>query len=341
VLGATDELKIATLSMVRGERGYVISGMDDYLQPYREGRREARKQLADLHTMLADSPEQSTMLDAVGAELEHYIGLSTNVIALKRRALEMDAVTEIGIAEGRKSLETILANIRDIEQHEQRVLAQHAIVANQRANEIELFQYFLSAIGLGLIVLCVLAMRFLNRAVAAEAEVRTELRRLASTDELTGVANRREFLNLLQRSIDLARNSGEMLAVAIFDIDHFKRVNDTYGHPAGDAVIRKVAAIALDTVRSQDVVGRIGGEEFAIILSGCTPGEAFTICERLRVAVQQERLELETGDAFCVTVSTGIAAIRETDDARSLIARADEALYSAKNDGRDRVLMAA
>ncbi|QUL38893.1 diguanylate cyclase [Erythrobacter sp. JK5] len=341
VLQATDELKIATLSMVRGERGYVISGKSEFLQPYLAGQPNARAQIALLRSKLADSPEQIARLDRVEAEFDHYSAWSADVIALKRRSLARDAVAQVALGEARLSLDSILGDLRRIEAKEQEILARHALAANQRASENEMFQYCLSIIGITLISLCVLATGALKRAVDAEAATRAELRRLASTDELTGTANRREFMQQLQRSIEHAQKRHELLAVAIFDIDHFKRVNDRYGHPAGDAVIRTVAAIALDTVRAQDIVGRIGGEEFAIILPDCTPGDAYIVCERLRIAVQQADLEMETGEPIFVTLSTGLASIVEGDDARGLIARADRALYDAKNNGRDRVLMAA
>ena len=341
VLSATDELKIATLGMVRGERGFVISGNPEYLEPYLASEPIARAELERLKVMLSDSPTQADYLKRVEDEFNHYADWSINVIESKQRSLKQDKAANIGLDEGRNSLETILGNLKKIEAQEQAILARHALKSNERASENERFQYLLSVIGIILIALSVIATIGLRRALKTEAATRAELHRLATTDDLTGVANRREFFRALEQSIELARERQQTLAIAIFDIDHFKRINDLFGHPAGDAVIRTIAALALDTVRANDIVSRIGGEEFALLLPECMPGDAYTVCERLRMVVAQANLELETGDAISVTVSTGLATLETKDDARSLIARADAALYEAKNKGRDRVLMAA
>lgn len=190
-------------------------------------------------------------------------------------------------------------------------------------------------------VLAGFAVIAVRRAVEAEERIRRELMRRAMTDELTGLANRREFMASLDRAIAAARRNRRPLALAILDIDHFKRVNDTYGHPAGDAVIRTVASTAVDIMRGQDTVGRLGGEEFAVVLPDCSGDNAFAACERLRVAMREADLEMETGENISVTLSTGIAVFAKDDSAEAMIARADAALYDAKNGGRDRVLLAA
>jgi diguanylate cyclase (GGDEF)-like protein len=106
-------------------------------------------------------------------------------------------------------------------------------------------------------------------------------------------------------------------------------------------VIRAIATTSVDVMRAQDTVGRLGGEEFAIILPNCSPGDAFVCCERLRMAIGTLDLEMETGDPICVTVSTGLATYLPGDAAEAMIERADAALYDAKNAGRDRVKLAA
>jgi diguanylate cyclase (GGDEF)-like protein len=130
---------------------------------------------------------------------------------------------------------------------------------------------------------------------------------------------------------------GEPLAVLIFDIDHFKRINDTFGHQAGDEVIRKVASIARAHIRAEDLVGRIGGEEFVCILSGIEGREARALANRLCRSIAQV-----TGrDGPAVTISIGLAMLREQDTAETLMCRADAALYEAKENGRNQVRRAA
>jgi diguanylate cyclase (GGDEF)-like protein/PAS domain S-box-containing protein len=162
---------------------------------------------------------------------------------------------------------------------------------------------------------------------------------LASTDELTGIANRRAFMGQLDREIAAAAEFGWPLAVAMFDVDHFKLVNDCYGHAVGDRVLQLIAARAAAVVRGGDMVGRLGGEEFGILMPGATLEEAAIIAERLRQAMEA------TGDSDgslpTVTVSVGISARDSHDDAAALLADADVALYAAKGEGRNRVRIAA
>ncbi len=162
---------------------------------------------------------------------------------------------------------------------------------------------------------------------------------LASTDELTGIANRRAFMSQLEREIAGAMEFGWPLAVAIFDVDHFKLVNDCYGHAVGDRVLQLIAARAAAVVRGGDMVGRLGGEEFGILMPGAAREEATLVAERLREAMEAAA----DGDDSLpkVTVSVGISMRESHSDAASLLMDADMALYAAKGEGRNRVRVAA
>jgi diguanylate cyclase (GGDEF)-like protein/PAS domain S-box-containing protein len=172
----------------------------------------------------------------------------------------------------------------------------------------------------------------------AEEQAR-EATLLASTDELTGLANRRAFLRHLDRQVEAANEFGWALAVAIFDVDHFKAVNDSHGHAVGDRVLRLVADRSVSVVRSGDLVGRLGGEEFAILMPGASPDDATMVAERLRRMIERPD-DLGAG-LPTVTVSVGIAAHVREQDAGTLLAGADRALYAAKSAGRNRVKLAA
>jgi diguanylate cyclase (GGDEF)-like protein/PAS domain S-box-containing protein len=162
---------------------------------------------------------------------------------------------------------------------------------------------------------------------------------LASTDELTGIANRRAFMRQLDREIAGAAEFGWPLAVAIFDVDHFKTVNDRHGHGMGDKVLQLIAAHAGGAVRGGDLVGRLGGEEFGILMPGATAEDATMVAERVRIAIETRRPD--DGDLPSVTVSIGIAAREDQREAAVLLAAADRALYAAKGAGRNRVRIAA
>jgi len=171
----------------------------------------------------------------------------------------------------------------------------------------------------------------------------------AARDELTGLYNRRYLSQFLDQILDRARDEEFPVTVLLFDIDHFKRFNDQFGHPAGDAVLREVADLMRDNFRSHDVVCRLGGEEFAVVLwdgrgqqagSGWTgsPASAFEFAERLREATMQHRFSAigQTG----LTLSGGLATFPwDGVKPSELIERADEALYRAKRDGRNRVYL--
>jgi diguanylate cyclase (GGDEF)-like protein/PAS domain S-box-containing protein len=169
---------------------------------------------------------------------------------------------------------------------------------------------------------------------AAEAAAARAIR-LADTDSLTGLASRRRSLAVLDQAVA----TGEPLALAIFDIDHFKSVNDRFGHPAGDAVLRRVARAASHAVRPTDMVGRLGGEEFVVILPGANAATALAVAETLRRAIATSADGIETGPP--VTASLGVATLVPGGSAASLLGEADRALYEAKNAGRNAARLAA
>jgi diguanylate cyclase (GGDEF)-like protein len=162
---------------------------------------------------------------------------------------------------------------------------------------------------------------------------------LSSRDALTGLANRRAFELALSREIDRVARSGEPALLLTLDIDHFKRVNDTWGHNAGDQVLRAVAAALIDSVRPMDLVARVGGEEFAIILPNCASAFGETVAERVRRRVERMPVAVAPGQQISCTVSIGGAFapqwVRST--AALWVERADQQLYLAKAQGRNLV----
>lgn len=165
---------------------------------------------------------------------------------------------------------------------------------------------------------------------------------LAVTDGLTGLHNRRYLDNHLKLLIDRAAARGRALAVCITDIDRFKLVNDTYGHDAGDVVLREFASRVRSAVRGADLACRYGGEEFVLVMPDTTPDMAAGVAERLRAIVESEPFRIPGTDvALSVTASLGIAAMLPGDTPDALLKRADNALYEAKRSGRNRVVAAA
>ena len=164
---------------------------------------------------------------------------------------------------------------------------------------------------------------------------------LSSRDALTGLANRRQFELAMAREIDRVARAGEPALVLMIDIDHFKRVNDTRGHPIGDRVLQAIAARLLECVRPMDTLARFGGEEFAMILPNCPPAFGQTVAERVRNKVQSRPVSIAPGVDVSVTVSIGGAFAPQwvRSSAALWIERADQQLYRAKQDGRNRACL--
>ena len=164
---------------------------------------------------------------------------------------------------------------------------------------------------------------------------------LSSRDALTGLANRRQFELAIDREIDRVARTGETTMILVLDIDHFKRVNDTYGHAAGDVVIQSVARALQDCVRPMDTVARIGGEEFAIILPNCQPAFGQAVAERIRRRVEANPVQAARHQTIPVTVSAGGAFAPQwvRSSAKLWLERADQQLYRAKAEGRNRACL--
>lgn len=158
--------------------------------------------------------------------------------------------------------------------------------------------------------------------------------RAAQMDGLTGINNRTSLDQTLQREVELARRQHHALSLAVLDVDHFKLINDTYGHSGGDYVLRSLATCVKDTLRSCDMLFRYGGEEFALLLTGTDKDGAIQVAERVRQAIESHPF-VYNGKNIKVTVSIGVASISSRDNTHRLFNKADAALYQAKSAGRN------
>jgi diguanylate cyclase (GGDEF)-like protein len=164
---------------------------------------------------------------------------------------------------------------------------------------------------------------------------------LADHDQLTGLYTRREFENRYHEEFERTLRYGTSLSVMMIDLDHFKEINDTYGHPVGDEVLETMGDLIRDKTRTSDVSGRYGGEEFCLVLPETPEDGAKTTAERLRQALSEETFQAEDGETFQVTCSIGIAVYDSSDDdPEELLEEADQALYEAKETGRNQVIVA-
>jgi diguanylate cyclase (GGDEF)-like protein len=201
------------------------------------------------------------------------------------------------------------------------------------------FLLFLATLAALVAVVWKLVAGLQRRLAAAEERIRD----MAITDELTGLRNRRHIMQRLAEESSRSRRTGRPLSILIFDVDHFKRVNDEHGHDAGDAVLRSVSAMAVRALRTTDLVARYGGEEFLVLLPETDSAGAALIAERIRSWIETMRVELE-GLEIAVTASFGAAtfdpAVAGDGESEALVKRADAALYRAKAAGRNQIVWA-
>lgn len=168
-----------------------------------------------------------------------------------------------------------------------------------------------------------------------------ELERLSRFDELTNLYNRRHFMTLARHELNRGKRYGGKISVMMIDIDHFKRVNDNHGHRTGDIVLAAIASQISQALRDTDIAGRLGGEEFSVVLPETELGNAILVAERLRQQVAAGAIDIGSGNTLNCTLSIGVADWTDkTEDVEKLLHRADQALYEAKNSGRNKVVSA-
>ena len=176
------------------------------------------------------------------------------------------------------------------------------------------------------------------RDVTQRKNLERELQRLATTDMLTGIANRRAFLETAESAYAHSCHSGEPLTLLMLDLDHFKAINDHYGHLEGDRALVAFAQAVKSQLRASDAVGRLGGEEFGVLLPLTTLAEGLEAAHRILQSVRALQLSDDTGQAYRITTSLGVGAFRQNDRSlRDMLDRADQALYLAKHRGRDQI----
>jgi len=211
----------------------------------------------------------------------------------------------------------------------------YLIVAQQEAEEEQRIQNTLM-VNLG--VSFVISIIILLLVYLIIASYQKKLEQMATTDKLTGSANRQVFEVLFHQAYSQSKRSKTDLSAIMFDIDYFKQVNDTYGHPTGDVVLKTLVQNIKNGIRDSDIIFRWGGDEFLIILPESDLQTAYTIADKIRQNIAHLEIVF-AGKSIAVTISIGVACMSSSDTAETLINRADEALYIAKNKGRNRVQM--
>ncbi|MEO6214462.1 MAG: diguanylate cyclase [Sphingomonas sp.] len=340
VLIETGELRTAVYSAQRGQRNYLLTGDSGLLRDFADGKRQTRAAVAKLGALTADNPRQRENLTALNREVTNYYALLGRASDLEAQGRHAEVIAMVHKDKG-VGFDAVLTAIGSIEGAERSLLATRKLDMYLADRRVATYGYGLIALGFlalsSMGMVGILAIRTQARATSAASD----LHRIANTDALTGLANRRAFFEALEEEAEKSERSGAQLWVTILDIDRFKRINDNYGHPAGDEVLRAVAAILRQALRGNDLVGRIGGEEFGVLMPRTTRAQAEMVSERLRLAVANTPFELPSGKVIEVTLSAGLAVRAKGEDPTHLLSRTDIALYMAKKDGRNLVRLAA
>jgi diguanylate cyclase (GGDEF)-like protein len=339
-LAAAAAVRVGSLDMLRGERGYLLTGNVAHLDSYASGRDKLADGLArlELHAKSERERAQVAEIQLVADAYEREVDAIVSISRTNGTEAGREVVRRSGGRDGAAPIAEQVQRLIDAGKVRLQTLTRD--VDRATANLLR-FVYLMSFAGLCLLVLAGVSAVALRRSYVRERAYRADLRKRAETDELTGVSNRRELLGYLDTRIAEARRTGTPLSFAMFDIDNFKRVNDNYGHGVGDEAIRYVVRTAQRVVRINDRIGRLGGEEFGIVLPKSSQESSAMVCERMRERLREHAFPLGPGQTLQVTISSGVASLTDEDDATSLIARADAALYEAKRCGRDMVKLAA
>ncbi|WP_448664173.1 diguanylate cyclase [Sphingomonas sp. CJ20] len=326
---------------LRGEGGYLLTHDPLFLRSYIDGRRETPRLFAELRALTAENPRQHANMRALGAQLDGYFAVLRETLTFEEQGDLLEAVATIRDDMRRRDIQQIQATLGRIEAEERRVLA-----IRERANERAVVRLEETQIALAGLAMCFLLVSVVTGIAAARARAETlatqaRLRHAAASDELTGLPNRRAFLAALDAEIARTQGSDAPLSLAMIDVDHFKAINDNFGHQAGDDVLRSFAAALPHTLGAHALPGRLGGEEFGILMPETDGETAGQTAERICQAIAALRPKVSCGVEVPLTVSIGIARFHPGESRDGLLARADAALYEAKGEGRNRVRLAA
>jgi diguanylate cyclase (GGDEF)-like protein len=341
VLLAAGRLETAVNETMRGERGYLITGDHDFLQPYFEGRASSFRLLRSLRRATSDNVAQQGNLAAAERRLSAYVGTVDRLVALQTAGRRAEAVAAVRAGAERSRIIAFLAALDRVQAEERRLLALRGATAEAADSRDHRYNSIIAILGLLMFALLAAAVFGAARAHRRTLDLTEELRHHATTDALTGLPNRRHLMAAMETEVRRAGRSGRPLSLALLDVDRFKAINDTHGHPVGDEVLRVVAEELREVTRGGDLLGRFGGEEFAIIMPETGLDQAQLACERLRRAVATRILNYPNGTSGHVTISSGVALLSGDEGCDHLVSRADGALYQAKAGGRNLVRLAA
>jgi diguanylate cyclase (GGDEF)-like protein len=319
-------------------RGFLLTDQESYLAPYSAGLTETRRRLQAVRRFTSDNPRQQARIEKLEPLILHRLDLLDALLKIghdqgfgaARRILTFD--------HGPQYLDEIRQGIQEMEHEEQDVLASR--FAQQESGSRRLQWMVVLSCGAALFLLCVSLAVVLQDLSTVEAAFRKANYRVAH-DTLTGLASRHSLMVQLDFAIADTVGTGQPLSVCICDIDRFKSINDTHGHASGDEILASFGKLVRAGTRKGDIAGRMGGDEFCIVLPNTPAESAGPLMERLRERWESLEYHSPDGPTFTVTASFGVVQHSGEKSAKELLHTADKALYCAKGEGRNRIHLVA
>ena len=306
-------------------RGEAMDPRNRRFAAYQDALEALRAALARLAGAPLEERERELLISARGA-VERFVRIAAEGAGGLRtgsRGAKLAAASAL-LDSARPLADRAIGQIHALERQ---VAGRAAEAAEDADNASHRARVLLIVFGGSSLLLALILARTLSESIARRAELVGQLAELARVDSLTGVANRRAWDDELARGLERARRTGKPCAVALIDLDHFKRFNDTHGHQRGDALLHTAAQAFAARLRNDDLIARYGGEEFAVLLHGCALDNALQLFERLQGM-------LPAGQTF----SAGVTDSNGKEEAVAVVARADAVLYRAKEQGRNRTI---
>ncbi|MBI3650383.1 MAG: diguanylate cyclase [Acidobacteria bacterium] len=323
------------------ERDFLLTGQTEELEPYEASVKLFDQRFHRLKDLTADNPAQQERLVALAALVEKRWAMRAETI--RQRPDFAAAQNAARIASGKPLRDSIRQLFAEMKSDERRRLQQRTEFSKITiARTSGLFVYLL-VVMLGLFIT---VYYLIKRDSTAHARLEHKLRLLATRDGLTRLLNRRELNHRLRLEAERFQRYQRPVSFLLFDVDHFKVINDQYGHQTGDEVLRWIARQVRNNIRSVDIAARYGGEEIAVILPEVTSQEALQLAERLRINISARAFTAAHAEGkpvkISVTISIGLTEFSlQKNSADAVIQAADRALYQAKHEGRNRVVMDA
>ena len=344
VIALTTKTESMIKDMVSGQRGYQLTHHNEYLEYFVYSTSNMNNVLNQLTLMTSDNPTQQQYIVEL-AKLSNALRLHLNkIIDLVRQDQSDAGLALLKTGEGKHTMDAIREVIKKMLDEERRLLEirfeRTKLAAHESLIEIALIIAIAAVLLIVIALLIVYYMRIKQNEALEREKLLEYFEHKANTDFLTGLASRSHFFELAEHELHRTQRNKKSLSVFMMDIDFFKNINDKYGHKTGDLVLQKLADVCKNELREIDIIGRIGGEEFAFVMPETTASLALEVAERIRQILMNTRMQLDQQNKqFNFTVSIGVTTMTNFESTvDDLLQEADAALYQAKNSGRNKVV---